>query len=367
MGKLKGISKIIISAGIFFLFAAMLGACAYSSCVFDSNSYVQYNYGRDGSIYKAILSTACLAGIGCAVALTSIILMFLDCKSLITLIFYIITMVLFVGCLISESITLDYTKYGGQAITDSYNYPEDEEFQNHLKYCRQNIYGPYPPTQPRATILPEPWRDYSSRYPSKKVLKGVPYDDVGTSSQYAAGRIDAFTVQYTNPYYDFQPLEPSPDFNNSNYAELSIASCAYMDSDPNFRLLTLNRCFYGDPFDDMPLEECEISINQPDNYSCIGGWNLERYASWMQDRLRRQAKAYKDEMGDYTKIPNTDEMKSAYSGYASSSSRNDPYVNLNTVYEITAIFLGLQISGFVLLLAGIILNCVAGGKGVVGA
>ena len=331
--SVKGVSKILIPAGIFLLFASLLGACAYSSCFFDENSYVQYNYGRDGSIYKAVLSTACLSGIGCAVALTSIILMLFDCKSLITLIFYIITMVLFVGCLISESITLDYSKWSGYPVPGTYDYPDNSDFRDFLFAIDHRIYGG---TGPR----------FNSRNleisNSHKSLQGVPY--AGNTGLI----ITPFTITFTNPYYD-----PSSLTINST-ASFQVDSCYFPANS-----LSYSQCGYGGQ---RLTEDCEVTVAN-DNAICIGGWNLDRVASYEQARLRAQYKAAND---NQEKLLN-DGYEAATKSMTSKQARSADYLDVNVLYVITATFLGLQVSGFVLLLIGIIMNCADGGKGVVGA
>ena len=334
--SVKGVSKILIPAGIFLLFASLLGACAYSSCFFDENSYVQYNYGRDGSIYKAVLSTACLSGIGCAVALTSIILMFFDCKSLITLIFYIITMVLFVGCLISESITLDYSKWSGYPVPGTYDYPDNSDFHDFLYASGHSLF--------RSTTFSKSEKEQTPEH--SKSVKGVPYageNDIG---------ISPYTIQFTNPYYDPR----LPEYTANGSLTLSTLSCYYQSD-----ALRYSHCGY--PGSDDLTEDCEITVANDQNSDCIGGWTLERYASYEQARRRAQYKAQSEIM---EKLLN-DGYEAATKSGTSKQARSADYLDVNVLYVITATFLGLQVSGFVLLLIGIIMNCADGGKGVVGA
>ena len=50
-------------------------------------------------------------------------------------------MVLFVGRLISESITLDYSKWSGFPVSETFDYPENSDFHDFLFAIGHQLYG----------------------------------------------------------------------------------------------------------------------------------------------------------------------------------------------------------------------------------
>ncbi|OHT14862.1 hypothetical protein TRFO_42870 [Tritrichomonas foetus] len=306
--SIKNISQILTSAGVFLFIISFIGSCAYNSTAFSRNPFAIYNYGWDSVIYKSILATSILSAIGGLVFIVALVFMMINFNKKITLIVYITGMVVFLGVFISEALGITYLQYLGTPIPNTHAYYEDPAFRDFISIL------PDASDKENKNITFGPFSQMNAKLAGKK----VPH----------AGDVSLAVVPYRLFY--FSSKDSPLLFTTESCKRHEVTIIPGTDGE-NFK------CSY---------EVVKEGV-------CIGKWTASRFGQYSCWGLKLQAELNFDDIEDPT------ELLQKYTKIV-----RDMYVfgSTITLFQLTAVFIGLHITAFVLLLAGVIMKVISGGK-----
>lgn len=286
-------------AGTCILAVSLVGTVAYNGKFGDNNKFLKYRYGRDQRIGQLAVANVSLAFICVCALLFTIVVAVKQLPLAVNLVGWILTLLLFLGTIISQILSLTESKYGDAILYSEYNYLDNKKF---TKYLDESGYVK--------------GRDYKC----SEILTGFINDsqpiEFSTSTDY--------------PFDDFM----IPYYSSGNIVRV-----------PSCRLgKTINANLIGN----FPgIDPCNYQIDDKDS-KCIGGWSVENFRNYWCYLYRNGRDTNK-----------TLRQKDANGKIEWEATKRRNYISVTSYaafYEINTIFMGLNCAGFFVLLISIFLN-----------
>ena len=291
----------IFGSGAALLFVGLIGTVAFNGKFGDDNKFMKWRYGWDDTIGTLTISNVWLAFIAAVLIAVGIGLSILHLP-LASIIAYSFGFLSFLGTVISQVLSINWTMYGDVHVASRWSYYNNDDFREYIQNTGLQLGHTYTANE----FIPNTFIN-------------------------ATGAVNPFHENLTKNY-DFDAFFVPYIYEGSEYR---VPCC---------NISTWRGSFNG-------INPCNYIFNlQEDEYQCIGKWNPDNF-------LLYWCFLYRDTVNinnDLSQLEYNDRFK-----YNAARYRN--YIAVDSFYafyELNAIFLGLNCSGFVVLLVSIFLNMI---------
>lgn len=125
-------------AGSSLLIVSLIGAVAYNGKFGDDNKFRKYSYGWDQKFGQLAVANVSLAVFTIAFVMMAIFFNIKHFPKAVQIVFWVIADLAFIGTIVSQGLSIEWSKYGDAFIPSKYDYFKDKKFN---EYVTKNYEG----------------------------------------------------------------------------------------------------------------------------------------------------------------------------------------------------------------------------------
>lgn len=290
-------------AGSSLFVTALVGCIAYNGKFGDDNKFRKYSYGWDTKFGQLCVANVSLAMFTICFVMLAIFFNIKHFSKGLQIAFWVITDVTFIGLLVSQGLSIEWSKYGDALIPSKYDYFNDKKFKDFVVRYYEGAEN----------------KDYTV------------FEPCNSTTPYCSGANTTANVLF-NPYH--------MPYLFSNFST---------DKSDTFENHTVPQCWINwKNANVVGIDPCNWVIKDGE---CIGGWKPESFKNYWCYAYR-----HKRDTDKKLKDMSDEEIRKYYAVKERVYLGVDSY---DAFYEINNIFIGLECSGFGLTTATLfILLCV---------